>query len=214
MIEKLQSILEILLKDLDDENKIKMLESTIIQLYQFDRRILINKEIIGVNIKTKTTKSHLTINKGQIFEIFLEGINKFNYCVIIDAESFEGNGKNDKILVGYLNTYSSERLTVTEICRQIEQFNFRFYACTGITGFKSKKWVFVTEYNNLIDIDPKTIKYKINFMGKNYKSVGDPIKSIVDCEVITDNECNEIQNPLGIVGEKEIEHLLVEYSKY
>ncbi|WP_042355174.1 hypothetical protein, partial [Bacillus rubiinfantis] len=53
-----------------------------------------------------------------------------------------------------------------------------------------------------------SIPYQIFFNGKYYKSIGDSTKEILDCDIISTEEAESIFNPLGIVGELEIQSIL------
>ncbi|MDR9796751.1 hypothetical protein Q4O60_09795 [Aeribacillus pallidus] len=216
MNEKILELHELLtskFKEMNDDS-LKEIEETLFKALNFDRRKAPEKTILEVKIKFKKNnlKSNV-ISKGDIFEIYLEDISKYVYGVVVSGEI--SRNRNEEILIGYLNKFSSTKLPINEIFQMIKAKQFLFIANTGITGIKKGKWILVTNYTNKIfdDEELRQLPYKIYFMDKYYKSVGDSVKEILECEVISKEEADKIPNPLGIVGEKEIENMLIETFK-
>ena len=69
------------------------------------------------------------------------------------------------------------------------------------------RWKFVGSYaKQIMDYNElNSIEYAINFMGKFYKSIGNNTLPINDCQKINEEEYKKIPNPLGILGDLEIE---------
>ncbi|MEW5323760.1 Imm26 family immunity protein [Geobacillus thermoleovorans] len=214
MNEKILKLHELLTSNFKEINDValKEIEDRIMKAINFNQRKIRDITILEVKIKFKKNrlKYFKEISQGDIFEIYLRDIGKYAYGIVVSGE-IKGN-KDEEILIGYLNKFSSTALPIDEIFQLVKQKQFLFIANTGITGIKKLKWRFITNYSDKVfsDENLSQIPYKVYFMGKYYKSVGDSVKEIAECEVISKEEADKIPNPLGIVGEEEIENLLIE----
>jgi hypothetical protein len=153
-------------------------------------------------------KKFRDIFPGQIFEIPLKEINKYTYGVVL-AGDIRLN-KNDDVIIGYINSFTNQSLNFTDVINDIDRKNFVFIANSTITSIQSHRWSFVGSYTKTImnsdELDH--VEYAIKFMDKFYKSVGDPLLPIGDCEKITEDEYKRIPNPLGLAGDLAIEEHL------
>lgn len=217
MNEKILKLHELLTSNFKEINDVslKEIEEILLNALNFDKRKIPDITILEVKIKFKKNnlKYFKEISQGNIFEIYLKDICKYAYGVVVAGEI--NGSKDEEILIGYLNKFSSTELPINEIFQIIKEKQFLFIANTGITGIKKRKWRFVCNYPDKVfsDEELRQIPYKVYFMDKYYKSVGDSVKEILECEIISKEEADGIPNPLGIVGEEEIENLLIEKFK-
>ncbi|WP_042355182.1 hypothetical protein [Bacillus rubiinfantis] len=187
-----------------DDDTIELIEKTIKKILEYDNRRLNGKVITGVKIKFKDRpKKFNNVKAGQVFEIFNDDILKYCYCIIV-------SDVDEDIIIGYLDIYSNNPLQVEEIFNYIKERKFVFFANTGLTGIINNRWKYITDYS--VEILSKdeilSIPYQIFFNGKYYKSIGDSTKEILDCDIISTEEAESIFNPLGIVGELEIQSII------
>jgi len=153
-------------------------------------------------------KKFRDIYPGQIFEIHLNEINKYTYCVVLSGDI--RLYKNDDVIIGYINSFSNQSMNLTEVITNIDRKNFEFIANSAIVSIQSHRWSFVGSYTKTImnsdELDH--VEYAIKFMDKFYKSIGNPILPVGDCEKIKEEEFKSIPNPLGLAGDLAIEDRL------
>ncbi|MDE8563877.1 hypothetical protein PNH38_08265 [Anoxybacillus rupiensis] len=214
MKEKKLKLHELLTSNLNEINDVtlKEIENRIMEAINFDNRKIRDLTITEVKIKFKKNRSKYfkEINQGDIFEIYLRDISKYVYGIVVSGEI--NKNKDEEILIGYLNKFSPTELLIDEIFQLVKQRKFLFIANTGISGIREHRWRFVTNYSDKVfsDEELRKIPYKVYFLDKYRKSVGDSVKEIAECEVISKEEADQIPNPLGIAGEKAIENLLIQ----
>ncbi|MBO1511050.1 hypothetical protein [Metabacillus bambusae] len=118
-ISKISTLLFEEFKKINSEADIERVEKIILKALNFDQRIYGEQLPYAVKIKLKNKpKKFRDIFPSQIFEIYLEEINKYAYGVVL-----QGNFKLDKyddIVIGYLNSFTNESLSITNIHEQIE----------------------------------------------------------------------------------------------
>ena len=159
-------------------------------------------------LKSKTKKFR-EIFPRQIFEIYLEEINKYAYGVVLQGDL--KLNKYDDIVIGFLNSFTNESLKVSNINELIERKHFSIIANSGIASILDYSWKFVGSYSKQImdNNELSKIEYVTMFMDKFYKSIGNSNLPISDCQKISEEEYKKIPNPLGIVGDIAIENDLV-----
>ena len=201
------------IKNASDSQKISVVEDFFLKILNYDNR-LFDGMITEVKIKQpKKTEVFRHIQIGQIFEIYLEDIRKYNYGVVVSGNLLQD--KYDYIIIAYLNVFSSTPLEIATIYAYINEHNFLFIANTGYASIRNYDWKLTSQYPNVIfsQNELQQIQYVTFMMGKYYKSIGLSNKSISDCEIIEKEEAENIPNPLGIVGDLEIMEILTDKYK-
>ncbi len=152
------------------------------------------------------------IYPGQIFEIYLQQINKYVYCVVVAGDI--RREKYDDIIIAYIASFTAQPINLQVILKEIELKNFVFIANSGITSILKRYWKFIGSYPGMImEIEElNRVEYAIEFMDKFYKSVGDSLLPIFDCEKISEEEYKNIPNPLGVVGDIAIQDHLIDIA--
>lgn len=189
---------------------IERLENIILEALNLDQRIFRGQLPYEVKIKLKNkTKKFRDIFPRQIFEIYLEEINKYAYGVVLQGDL--KLNKYDDIVIGFLNSFTNESLNVSNIHELIKNKHFSYIANSGIASILDYSWKFVGSYPDQImdNNELSKIEYATKFMDKFYKSVGNSHLPISDCQKISEEEYKKIPNPLGIVGDMAIENDLV-----
>lgn len=200
---------------LNNEEEISNLEKIILKALIVDQRRYNEKVPFQVSIKTKSSqKKFKEIYPGQIFELFIKDINKFVYGVIVFGNYLEN--KYDDIIITFLKDFYSKPLQLERIYKLIENKDFLMFANTGLYAIVNREWKYVGNYpfRILEKEELEKIEYSTKFMNKYYKSIGDSNREIGDCEIITEQQAKSILNPLGIIGDKELENILIKTYKY
>ncbi|MFJ5770149.1 hypothetical protein [Psychrobacillus sp. NPDC093180] len=201
-------------KQNNSEADIERLENIILEALNLDQRIYGGQFPYEVKIKLKNkTKKFRNIFPRQVFEIYLEEINKYAYGVVLQGDL--KLNKYDDIVIGFLNTFTNESLKVSNIHELIEKKHFTYIANSGIASILDYSWKFVGSYSEQImdKNELSKIEYATKFMDKFYKSVGNSTLPILDCQKISEEEYKKIPNPLGIVGDIEIENDLINIAR-
>ncbi|MFT8323521.1 MAG: hypothetical protein ABF649_21930 [Bacillus sp. (in: firmicutes)] len=188
--------------------KISVIQDILIELFNYDVRLL-DGIVSEVKIKQqKKTKYFKQIKMGQIFEIFLEDVQKYNYGVVISGDLVLN--KNDDVIIAYIDVFSEIPLEVCEIFSYIRKHKFLMIANTGYASIMNYDWKLTSQYTEVIlsDKELQNIEYVASMEGKYYKSIGISDREIFDCEIIEEKEAKKIANPLGIVGDLEIKRIL------
>lgn len=202
------------LGQINTEEDFKKLEQLLLAILQYDQRKYKQKYVFDLKVKTKNWPVKFKeIYPNQIFEIYLENIDRFAYGVIVGG-NFKEN-RDDDIIIGYLNHFSSEQLSVDQIFEFIRLKHFLFFANSGLYSIINYRWKFVGSFpSEILNQDElQKLEYSTKFLGKYYKSVGNSVRPILECEIISEEEASHIMNPLGIIGDKEIENILEDYYK-
>lgn len=209
-IRKLNEILIGLYKENNDD--IEGLENKILSALQYDCRDFENIVVTEVKLKFKNRPKYFkNIYIGQIFEIYLEKIQKYVYGVIVKGDL--SIKKDDDVLIAYLNKFNHKPLSIDEIFHLISNKSFLMIANSGFYSIKNYRWKYVSHYSSVIfSIEELSkVHYAIKFMDNYYKSIGDSTKEIFECEKIEESEAKNILNPLGVVGDLEIEEMLCDF---
>lgn len=199
------------ISNIDD---IVVLEQLLVEILNYDHRKLGEFEVTEVKIKTKKKSKYFNkIFPGQIFEIFLDSVGRFTYCVVLEGNYIEN--KNSDIIIAYLKVFVDEPLSIEQINKLIEKREFVFIANSSIASIRDYRWKSVCTYRNEIMTKKEIaqIPFASSFMGKYYRSYGNSIMEIAECEQISSEEFNLIPNLLGIAGDLSIENRLIEYYK-
>ncbi|WP_028391048.1 hypothetical protein [Bacillus cihuensis] len=157
-------------------------------------------------------KKFREIYPGQIFEIYLQQINKYAYGVVLAGDI--RLDKNDDIIIGYIESFTEQPINLEEVIKNIEKRNFSFIANSGIASIYNHCWTFVGSYQKMImgSDELNKVEYAAEFMDKFYRSVGNSLLPISDCEKIKKEEFKKIPNPLGLVGDIAIENRLIDIA--
>ena len=201
------------LNNTSNSQTVSEIQDFLIELLNYDFRLL-NGIVSEVKIKQpKKTKYFKQIKVGQIFEIYLDDIQKYNYGVII-----KGNlllNKDDSIIIGYIDAFSEIPLNVEEINRYIRKHKFLMIANSGYASIMSYDWKLTSQYTEVIFSDEElhNIEYVACMEGTYYRSKGISDREIFDCDIIEEKAALKIQNPLGIVGDLAIMDILIKRFK-
>lgn len=152
------------------------------------------------------------IYPGQIFEIYLQQINKYVYGVVVAGDI--RMDKKDDIKIAYIESFTEQPINLLEIIKDIEIKNFLFIANTGIASILNRSWKYVGSYPKpIMEIEELSkVEYVIEFMDNFYRSVGNSLLPIFDCEKISEEEYKNILNPLGLVGDIAIQDYLIDIA--
>jgi hypothetical protein len=139
------------------------------------------------------------IYPGQIFEIYLQQIKKYVYGVIVAGD--RRIDKKDDIIIAYIESFTEQPINLQEISKDIEIKNFLFIANSGIASILNHSWKYVGSYSKpIMEMEELSkVEYVIEFMDNFYRSVGNSLLPIFDCEKISE-EYKNIPNPLGLLG--------------
>lgn len=152
------------------------------------------------------------IYPGRIFEIYLQQINRYVYCVVVAGDiRIE---KNDDILIAYIKSFTEQPINLQEIIKYIEIKSFLFIANSGIASILNRSWKFKGSYPKpIMEIkELNKVEYVVEFMDHFYRSVGNSLLPIGDCEKISEEEYKNIPNPLGLVGDIAIQDSLIDIA--
>jgi hypothetical protein len=214
LVSKLNKLLFEELGEMISEEDFKRVENLLLDALKFDQRNYKEHVPVEVKIKLKSKqKKFRDIFSGQIFELYLEEIEKYTYGVVL-----EGNltlDKSDDLVIGYLNSFTDVPLSVTKIYELINDKYFSYIANSGISSILNYRWKFVGSYpEQIIDRNElANIEYATKFMDKFYKSVGKSDLPIANCQKISEEEYKKIPNPHGIVGANIIEKDLISIAR-
>lgn len=141
------------------------------------------------------------IYPGQIFEIYLQQINKYVYGVVVAGDI--RIDKKDDIIIAYIESFTKLPINLLEIIKDIEIKNFLFIANLGIASILNRSWKYVGSYPKpIMEMEELSkVEYVIKFMDTFYRSVGNSLLPIYDCKKISEEEYKNILNPLGLVGD-------------
>ncbi|SFC42423.1 hypothetical protein [Bacillus sp. UNCCL81] len=211
VVSELSKKIQQLLTLVEGDEKINLLQNVILNSLNYDQRK--NNGLIFTDVKIKSKKLpkyHNEIYIGQVYEIFLEDIERYSYGLVIS-----GNIKEDKysdILIAYIDSFSTKQLSVDDIFKLIEQKKFIMIANTGYHAIRNYFWKLVSEYSYSVftQDELKVIPYSTRFMDKYYMSIGVSDEEIANCIIIPEDEALKIKNPLGIIGDRVITKLLTE----
>jgi hypothetical protein len=195
------------------EDKLTDIQNLLLEILNYDFRLL-EGIVSDLKIKQpKKTKYFKIIETGQVFEIFLESIQKYNYGIVISGNLVVD--KNDDIILGYLDVFSDNPLKVSEIYSYISEHKFLMIANTGYASIMNYDWKLTSQYNKVIftEEELREIEYVTFTRGKYFKSIGLSNREIMECEVIEEKEARKIPNPLGIVGDLAILEMLTDKYK-
>ncbi|HWJ77191.1 MAG TPA: hypothetical protein VNR61_03825 [Niallia sp.] len=202
------------IKNTSNSQKISEIQNLLIELLNYDFRLL-DGIVSEVKIKQpKKTKYFKQIKMGQIYEIFLKDIQKYNYGVVIRGDLILN--KYDYIIIGYLDVFSDTPLEVEEIYSYTRNHKFLMIANSGYASIMTYDWKLTSQYTESIfsDEELQSIEYVTCIEGEYYRSKGDSNRVLFDCEIIEEKEAKQIPNPLGLVGDLAIMEILIErYQK-
>lgn len=152
------------------------------------------------------------IYPGLIFEIYLQQINKYVYGVVVAGDL--RIDKKDDIIIAYIKSFTEQPINFQEIIKELEIKNFLFIANSGIASILNRSWKFVGTYPKPLMGTEELCKveYVIEFMDEYYKSVGNSLLPILDCQKISEEEYKNILNPLGLVGDIAIQDYLIDIA--
>ncbi|HBM3862900.1 TPA: hypothetical protein LWH76_001976 [Listeria innocua] len=211
MNQELIKLHEILLKDisnLDDAEKISIIQDRITQALNLDKRRWDEKMLSNVSIRTKkATRPKMQV--GDVYEIYLEEVNVYGYIAILKLE-------DDFSVFGLFNYFSKLPEKLEKIIAKLTRENIFMFADSGHTGIIRKEWKKVTNLTFDWQVDFAKLEYlKVDNGGVlrpneryYFKSVGHPNNG--NYMRIDYKEAVNINNPYGTIGQHGIEWYMVE----
>ncbi|MBF2361779.1 hypothetical protein IA759_00950 [Listeria marthii] len=205
---------EVLLKDisnLDDAEKISIIQERITQALNIDKRRWDEKMLSNVSIRTKkATRPKMQV--GDVYEIYLEEVNVYGYIAILKLE----DEKEYYDVFGLFNYFSKLPEKLEKIIAKLTRENIFMFADSGYTGIIRKEWKKVTNLTFDWQVDFAKLEYlKVDNGGVlrpnerfYYKSVGHPNNG--NYMRIDYKEAVNINNPYGTIGQHGIEWYMVE----
>ncbi|MDT0014077.1 hypothetical protein [Listeria cossartiae] len=214
MNQELIKLHEILLKDisnLDDAEKISIIQDRITQALNLDKRRWDEKMLSNVSIRTKkATRPKMQV--GDVYEIYLEEVNVYGYIAILKLE----DEKEYYEVFGLFNYFCKSPEKLEKIIAKLTRENIFMFADSGHTGIIRKEWKKVTNLTFDWQVDFAKLEYlKVENGGilrpnerHYFKSVGHPNNG--NYMRIDYKEAVNINNPYGTIGQHGIEWYMVE----
>ncbi|MBC1968347.1 hypothetical protein IA940_00935 [Listeria marthii] len=214
MNQELIKLHEILLKDisnLDDAEKISIIQDRITQALNLDKRRWNEKMLSNVSIRTKkATRPKMQV--GDVYEIYLEEVNVYGYIAILKLE----DEKEYYEVFGLFNYFCKSPEKLKKIIAKLTRENIFMFADSGHTGIIRKEWKKVTNLTFDWQVDFSKLEYlKVENGGilrpnerHYFKSVGHPNNG--NYMRIDYKEAVNINNPYGTIGQHGIEWYMVE----
>ncbi|MCD2249211.1 hypothetical protein LAX74_002465 [Listeria marthii] len=214
MNQELIKLHEILLKDisnLDDAEKISIIQERITQALNIDKRRWDEKMLSNVSIRTKkATRPKMQV--GDVYEIYLEEVNVYGYIAILKLE----DEKEYYEVFGLFNYFCKSPEKLEKIIAKLTRENIFMFADSGHTGIIRKEWKKVTNLTFDWQVDFAKLEYlKVENGGilrpnerHYFKSVGHPNNG--NYMRIDYKEAVNINNPYGTIGQHGIEWYMVE----
>ncbi|HHQ1011472.1 TPA: hypothetical protein ACSK87_002900 [Listeria innocua] len=210
MNQELIKLHEILLKDifnLDDAEKISIIQERITQALNLDKRRWDEKMLSNVSIRTKKA-TRPKMQEGDVYEIYLEEVNVYGYVAILKLE-------DDFSVFGLFNYFSKLPEKLEKIIAKLTRENIFMFADSGYSGIIRKEWKKVTNLTFDWQVDFSKLEYlKVDNGGVlrpneryYFKSVGHPNNG--NYMRIDYKEAVNINNPYGLFGQHWIEGYLV-----
>ncbi|EAA0093020.1 hypothetical protein K9J90_000218 [Listeria innocua] len=210
MNKELIKLHEILLKDisnLDDAEKISIIQERITQALNLDKRRWDEKMLSNVSIRTKKA-TRPKMQEGDVYEIYLEEVNVYGYVAILKLE-------DDFSVFGLFNYFSKLPEKLEKLMAKLTRENIFMFADSGYSGIIRKEWKKVTNLTFDWQVDFAKLEYlKVENGGilrpnerHYFKSVGHPNNG--NYMRIDYKEAVNINNPYGIFGQHWIEGYLV-----
>ncbi|MBF2554897.1 hypothetical protein IA816_03715 [Listeria marthii] len=205
---------EVLLKDisnLDDAEKISIIQDRITQALNLDKRRWDEKMLSNVSIRTKkATRPKMQV--GDVYEIYLEEVNVYGYIAILKLE----DEKEYYDVFGLFNYFCKSPEKLEKIIAKLTRENIFMFADSGHTGIIRKEWKKVTNLTFDWQVDFAKLEYlKVENGGilrpnerHYFKSVGHPNNG--NYMRIDYKEAVNINNPYGTIGQHGIEWYMVE----
>ncbi|ECL8005158.1 hypothetical protein FUA68_03380 [Listeria innocua] len=213
MNQELIKLHEILLKDisnLDDAEKISILQERITQALNLDKRRWDEKMLSNVSIRTKkATRPKMQV--GDVYEIYLEEVNVYGYVAILKLEDEKGYYE----VFGLFNYFCKSPGKLKKIIAKLTRENIFMFADSGHSGIIRKEWKKVTNLTFDWQVDFSKLEYlKVDNGGVlrpneryYFKSVGHPNNG--NYMRIDYKEAVNINNPYGLFGQHVIEDYMV-----
>ncbi|EAG9433410.1 hypothetical protein DB724_10145 [Listeria monocytogenes] len=201
---------EILLKDisnLDDAEKISIIQDRITQALNLDKRRWNEKMLSNVSIRTKKA-TRPKMQEGDVYEIYLEEVKVYGYVAILKLE-------DDFSVFGLFNYFSKLPEKLEKIIAKLTRENIFMFADSGYSGIIRKEWKKVTNLTFDWQVDFSKLEYlKVENGGilrpnerHYFKSVGHPSNG--NYMRIDYKEAVTINNPYGLFGQHVIEDYMV-----
>ncbi|EHR9821485.1 hypothetical protein ACI6K3_001377 [Listeria innocua] len=210
MNQELIKLHEVLLKDisnLDDAEKISIIQERITQALNLDKRRWDEKMLSNVSIRTKkATRPKMQV--GDVYEIYLEEVNVYGYVAILKLE-------DDFSVFGLFNYFSKLPEKLEKLMAKLTRENIFMFADSGYSGIIRKEWKKVTNLTFDWQVDFSKLEYlKVDNGGVlrpneryYYKSVGHPNNG--NYMRIDYKEAVTINNPYVLFGQHVIEDYMV-----
>ncbi|MBC1977592.1 hypothetical protein HCJ63_03745 [Listeria marthii] len=204
---------EVLLKDisnLDDAEKISIIQDRITQALNLDKRRWDEKMLSNVSIRTKkATRPKMQV--GDVYEIYLEEVKVYGYVATLKLE----DEKEYYEVFGLFNYFCKSPGKLKKIIAKLTRENIFMFADSGHTGIIRKEWKKVTNLTFDWQVDFAKLEYlKVENGGilrpnerHYFKSVGHPNNG--NYMRIDYKEAVNINNPYGLFGQHVIEDYMV-----
>lgn len=215
MNQELIKLHEILLKDisnLDDAEKISIIQERITQALNLDKRRWDEKMLSNVSIRTKKA-TRPKMQEGDVYEIYLEEVNVYGYIAILKLDN--DKEEEDFSVFGLFNYFSKLPEKLEKLIAKLTRENIFMFADSGYSGIIRKEWKKVTNLTFDWQVDFSKLEYlKVENGGilrpnerHYFKSVGHPSNG--NYMRIDYKEAVTINNPYGLFGQHVIEDYMV-----
>ncbi|MBC2111605.1 hypothetical protein HCA82_11090 [Listeria innocua] len=206
---------EILLKDisnLDDAEKISIIQERITQALNLDKRRWDEKMLSNVSIRTKKA-TRPKMQEGDVYEIYLEEVNVYGYIAILKLDN--DKEEEDFSVFGLFNYFSKLPEKLEKLIAKLTRENIFMFADSGYSGIIRKEWKKVTNLTFDWQVGFSKLEYlKVENGGilrpnerHYFKSVGHPSNG--NYMRIDYKEAVTINNPYGLFGQHVIEDYMV-----
>lgn len=209
-----KTLFEILTKDievLESVDGLREVETRITGALNYDNRVWQDKELSGVKVRVKNRSSRKNYQKGSIFQIYLEDLKVFTYCIVLE--------KNESLnLMAFLSSFTKEELTVSKTKNKIYKKEFCMVADSGITGILNGEWKYVFNVTESVLSTEEVQNLEYVYASNRSmlrpdewyftKITGDPTSEIFSGQKIDLEEAKKILNPAGSPGQGWIEGFL------
>lgn len=214
-----KSISEIYLENVDRKPNLSEIEEIMSAALEWNVEELFgeleDKEISECKFKVRKKRAKVLYQPGTVFSIFVPGINKYSYALMVKGQNIKKPYDEDTYLE-YYSLFTDNRISLNEFKKYYsKEKSVLFTASTGWTGWLEGNWKKIGQLS--IDIfDPNHYQlpdFVSTNNGKYFLSRGRANIALINREIISKEEAVKISNPGGILGHEIIEELLLNRYK-
>lgn len=148
---------------------------------------------------------------GTVFSIFVPGINKYSYALMVKGQNTKKPYDEDTYLE-YYSLFTDNRISLNEFKKYYtKEKSILFTAFTAWSGWLDGSWKKMGQLSfDIFDPNQYQLPDFIEYHnGKYLLSRGDAETPLAECDIISKEEAEKIRNPLGILGSKYVEKMLL-----